>query len=127
MEKIRGLNDLKKIKDQVERSTALREDGYKVCVTVHMGTCGIASGARQVMRSVLDKVARSERKDIRVTTSGCIGLCSHEPLVTVERLGEQPVRYAMVDSDKMDAVFDQHVIGGKPVEKYMLTAKMNTD
>jgi len=127
MAKIRSLADLRKIKDEVQIKNALREGGYTACVTVHMGTCGIASGAREVMRALLENLADSKRKDIRVTTSGCIGLCSHEPLITVERLKETPVRYAMVDSEKMNRIFKEHVIGGKPVVEYALVMDMDTE
>ena len=127
MTKIRSLADLRKIKDEVQIKNALREGGYTACVTVHMGTCGIASGAREVMRVLLENLANSKRKDIRVTTSGCIGLCSHEPLITVERLKEEPVRYAMVDSEKMNRIFKEHVIGGKPVVEYALVMDMDTE
>ena len=127
MAKIRSLADLRKIKDEVQIKNALREGGYTACVTVHMGTCGIASGAREVMQALLENLADSKRKDIRVTTSGCIGLCSHEPLITVERLKETPVRYAMVDSEKMNRIFKEHVIGGKPVVEYALVMDMDTE
>ena len=127
MTKIRSLADLRKIKDEVQIKNALREGGYTACVTVHMGTCGIASGAREVMRVLLENLANSRRKDIRATTSGCIGLCSHEPLITVERLKEEPVRYAMVDSEKMNRIFKEHVIGGKPVVEYALVMDMDTE
>jgi len=127
MTKIRSLADLRKIKDEVQIKNALREGGYTACVTVHMGTCGIASGAREVMRVLLENLANSKRKDIRVTTSGCIGLCSHEPLITVERLKEEPVRYAMVDSEKMNRIFKEHVIDGKPVVEYALVMDMDTE
>ncbi len=127
MTKIRSLADLRKIKDEVQIKNALREGGYTACVTVHMGTCGIASGAREVMRVLLENLANSRRKDIRATTSGCIGLCSHEPLITVERLKEIPVRYAMVDSEKMNRIFKEHVIGGKPVVEYALVMDMDTE
>ncbi len=127
MTKIRNLADLRKIKDEVQIRNALREDGYTACVTVHMGTCGIASGAREVMRILLENLGKSRRKDIRVTTSGCIGLCSHEPLITVERLNEEPVRYAMVNAEKINQIFKEHVIGGKPVVEYALVMDMDTE
>jgi NADP-reducing hydrogenase subunit HndB len=127
MTKIRSLADLRKIKDEVQLRNALREGGYTACVTVHMGTCGIASGAREVMRVLLENLEKSRRKDIRATTSGCIGLCSHEPLITVERLNEEPVRYAMVNAEKMNQIFKEHVIGGKPVAEYALVMDMDTE
>ena len=40
------MQDILAIRAQAQQKTALREDGYKMCFTVHMGTCGIASGSR---------------------------------------------------------------------------------
>jgi len=44
--------DLKKIKEQYHQG--LREGGFRVKITVHMGTCGIAAGARAIMNAVMD-------------------------------------------------------------------------
>ena len=68
------IQDLKKIKENAKKSTALREGGATVKITVHMGTCGIAAGAREVMDALLEEMAASERQDIRVVTAGCMGM-----------------------------------------------------
>jgi len=114
------LEDLKKIKDQVHKDNALREGGATVKVTVHMGTCGIASGARQVMEALMDEVSQTDRQDIVVTTSGCIGLCSEEPIVTVETLGEEPIRYHFVDPNKMRQIFRRHVLEGEVQDEFVM-------
>ncbi|MEW6262807.1 MAG: (2Fe-2S) ferredoxin domain-containing protein [Thermodesulfobacteriota bacterium] len=114
------LDDLKKIKDRVQRETSLREGGATVKVTVHMGTCGIASGARQVMEALMDEVTIADRRDVAVTTSGCIGLCSEEPLVTVEMMEQPPIRYHFVDPNKMRQIFRRHVLGGEIQTDFVL-------
>ena len=114
------LEDLKKIKDRVQKDNALREGGAQVRVTVHMGTCGIASGARQTMDALLDELAASGRQDVAVTTSGCLGLCSQEPLVTVEALGEEPIRYVFVNDLKMRQIFKRHVMEGEIQDEFVL-------
>ncbi len=114
------LEDLKKIKDRVHKDTALRAGGSKAKVTVHMGTCGIASGARQTMDALLDELAQSGRDDVIVTTSGCLGLCSQEPIVTVELLDEDPIRYVFVDGNKMRQIFKKHVLEGEIQEQFVL-------
>ena len=45
------IQDLKKIKEKVHRETALRDGAMTTKITVHMGTCGIAAGAREIMSS----------------------------------------------------------------------------
>ncbi len=113
--RIRSLADLTAIKERTQADTALREDGYHVRCTVHMGTCGIASGARAVLATAMEELAASGRLDVRVTTSGCIGACEHEPEMTVEVLDAEPVLYGYLDPDKTRRVFKEHVLGGKVV------------
>ena len=40
------VDDLKRIKEEVRSTTVLREGGFRAKVNIHMGTCGIAAGAR---------------------------------------------------------------------------------
>ncbi len=98
--KITSLADLKAIKDKTQVENALREDGYQVIATVHMGTCGIASGSRDVLAALVEETANSGRLDIRVSTSGCIGLCEREPVMTVETLDQPKVIYGDLTADK---------------------------
>jgi NADP-reducing hydrogenase subunit HndB len=121
-----SIEDLKKIKESVQAGVNLREGGYRAKVNIHMGTCGIASGARKLMTAVLDEIEKKDIKDVIVTTSGCAGLCSREPMATVERLGEAPVKYVDLDAEKMKEIFSEHVLGGKPVEKYALAVGSET-
>lgn len=114
------IEDLKKIKEEYKATMTLREGGYRAKVTVHMGTCGIAAGARKVMEALLDEIARNKVTDIIVTTSGCAGLCSKEPMATVEIINEAPVKYCYLDDEKIRKVFKEHLIGGKVVEDLAL-------
>ena len=104
---------LGQFKEQLLAENALRKDGPTVRITVHMGTCGIASGAREVMNALMEEITASARQDILVTTSGCMGLCSREPLVTVECIGQEPIKYQYMDAEKMKQVFREHVLNGK--------------
>lgn len=119
MDKIRSLQDILAIREATQRKTALREDGYKMCFTVHMGTCGIASGARDVVNAVAQALEESGRTDIRLTTSGCIGACEHEPVMTVETLGGQPVLYGHLDAKKAREVFTK-TLAGKSASSYVV-------
>jgi len=115
------LKDLQKKREEVKKAITLREGGpYKAKVTVHMGTCGIAAGARKVIDAVLKEVEKSDRQDILVTTTGCAGLCSREPMATVELVGKPPVKYIDLTAEKMAKIFKDHVLGGKTVTDYAL-------
>ncbi|MFH1143035.1 MAG: (2Fe-2S) ferredoxin domain-containing protein [Candidatus Eisenbacteria bacterium] len=114
MSKLR-IEDLKKIKESVKGTVNLRDGHYRVKVTVHMGTCGIAAGARPVMSALLKRVSEGQVQDVILTSSGCAGLCSHEPMMTVEVQGQAPVKYVRLNAEKAERVFREHVMGGTPV------------
>ncbi len=92
----------------------------KVKVTVHMGTCGITAGAREVMTTLLNEKAKTDRNDIAIESAGCIGKCTEEPNITVEMNGQETVIYRKVTAAKAAQIFTDHLIGGKPVEDYVL-------
>ena len=114
------VEDLKRIKDEVQKATSLREGGKRVKVIVHMGTCGIASGARKVLNALVNALEEEEVQDVMVTTSGCIGICSKEPLVTVEVLDQEPITYYAMDENKMRQVFKRHIVGGEIQQEFAL-------
>ncbi len=118
-----SIDDLKKIKEKTAKETSLREGRAKIKIMVHMGTCGIAAGARDVMNALMDELAESDRDDIRVVASGCMGMCSSEPNVTVEVDGEEPIIYQKMDANKMRQVFMRHVLKGEVQTDFAL-AKM---
>lgn len=121
------IEDLKKIKEKQHATFTLREGGYRAKVTVHMGTCGIAAGARNIMTALMDEISKANVEDVIVTTSGCAGLCAREPMVTVEILKKPPVKYGDVTEEKIREIFKEHIIiGGSPVEKYALVIGSET-
>ncbi len=121
MAKIRP-DDLDKIGDKIKRTMLLREGTGRAKVIVHMGTCGIAAGARTVMKALMDEIESREINDVLLTISSCAGLCSREPMVTVELTGEPAVKYVDLTPEKAKRVFEEHVLGGKIVTEYALAA-----
>ncbi|TET31119.1 (2Fe-2S) ferredoxin domain-containing protein [Candidatus Aerophobetes bacterium] len=112
--------DLEKISQRMRKMTILREGTGQAKVTVHMGTCGIAAGARKIMAAILALVEEKNTRDVIVTSSGCAGLCSREPMMTVELKGEAPVKYVDLTEKKVQEIFAQHVMKGNIVVKYAL-------
>lgn len=90
-------------------------------ITVHMATCGIAAGAREVMKTLQDELYRTDRTGIQIESSGCIGKCYSEPNVTVEIEGEEPVIYQHMNAEKMSRVFREHVLAGHVQSDLVLT------
>ena len=114
------LDDLRKKRDEAQKGIYLREGEFRGKIIVHMGTCGIAAGARAIVAAFLDEVAKSGLNDIMVTTSGCAGLCSKEPMATVEILNSPPVRYGELTPEKARKIFKEHILGGMATVEYAL-------
>ncbi len=114
------IQDLAKIRERTQALLTVREGKGRARVTVHMGTCGIAAGAREVMDALLDEMQKRGVRDVIVTTSGCVGLCSREPMATVELKDHPPVKYIDLNATKIRKILVDHVLGGKPVAAYAL-------
>jgi len=112
--------DLSGIAERVKRTTLLREGEGRMRVMVHMGTCGIAAGARAIMKALLDEIEANDVKDILVTATSCAGLCSREPMITIEVPDQPPVKYVDLTPEKVEEIFAQHIVGGKVIDEYAL-------
>ncbi len=112
--------DLNRIAEKMRQQTLLREGAGRAKVTVHMGTCGISAGARKIMSTLLASIEKQQISDVILTTSGCAGLCSREPMMTVELKDQSPVKYVDLDEEKTRTIFTNHVIGGEIVTEFAL-------
>ncbi len=112
------IEDLNKISLQVKDTISLRQGIGRCRVVVHMGTCGIAAGARTIMTALMKELESRGSQDIILTTSSCAGLCSREPMVTVEVKDQPPVKYVDLTPDKAKEILEKHVVGGEIVNEY---------
>jgi len=114
------IQDLQKLRETAQKATNLREGNTKIKITVHMGTCGIAAGSREIINTVMDLYEKSGLQDVMITTSGCAGLCSREPMATIEIAGKTPVKYVDLTEEKIKEIFKEHIENGNPVAQYAL-------
>ncbi len=122
MPTVKSLDDLKKIKEQATQKRDIKTASGQAQVTVAMGTCGIAAGARETMKAVLDTIEKDSLQGIIVTQTGCIGLCEWEPIVQVT-IGEQPkVTYGKVTPERAQQILKEHVVGGQVVKSLVVPA-----
>ncbi len=118
---MKSLAELAAIRDKMKNSVAMREGAGGIRVVVGMATCGIAAGARPVLNTIVEEVAKANLSDsVTVTQTGCIGICQYEPVVEVYEEGKDKVTYVKMDVDKAKEVVEQHLKGGKVVTKYTI-------
>jgi len=119
----RVVSDLQKMSAQSLRAhhaNLKQAPKARVLVIVHMGTCGVASGAQEVLDAVTAAARELGSEGVRIKTTGCAGFCSREPMVTVEVAGAAPVKYCELNPAKARRIYSEHVLGGKPVGEYAL-------
>jgi len=114
------LDELRKKRKDAKKDIYLREGNYKSRIIVHMGTCGIAAGAREIVTAFLGEIEILTDKDVMLTTSGCAGLCSMEPMATVELLNSTSVKYGNLNAEKARRIFKEHILGGTIVKEYAI-------
>lgn len=112
MNKIKSLADLKKLQAEVQSKIKLRERGDSpeqlVQVKVSMATCGIASGAKEIMNFMIEELDH-QGIDAIVTQTGCMGYCYAEPTIELTIPGQAPVIYGFVNRAKAFEIIEKHI------------------
>lgn len=120
---MKSLAELQAIRDKARAAVNIRENSEaKVRVLVGMATCGIAAGARPVLTTIVDEVAKRELGDIMVTQTGCIGICQYEPVVEVIDADGSKTTYVKMTAEKALRVVNDHLVNGNVVTEYTIGA-----
>lgn len=122
MSAIKSLEDLKRVREEALQKRKARETTGHAQIVVGMGTCGIAAGARETMKAILDMIEEQSLSDIIVSQTGCIGLCEWEPIVEVSVGGSPKVIYGKVSPDQARQIVEQHVKKGETVTELVIPA-----
>jgi NADP-reducing hydrogenase subunit HndB len=119
MSKITSLADLRRIKEEVQSKIKLRENSDNpeqlVQVKVGMATCGIASGAREIMKYFVEELEQ-QAVDSVVTQTGCMGYCYAEPTVEVILPQREPVVFGFVTKTKAQEIIDTYIKKGELID-----------
>jgi len=115
-----NLEELKKIREKAQKDVELRQKQARIRIVVGMGTSGIAAGARDVLKTLLEEIGRRNLTDVIVTQTGEKGLASQEPLVEVYEEGKPLVVYGNMNQERAKRVVVEHVVNGNPVTEFAL-------
>jgi len=113
MNKVNSLEALRQIQVDSARAINLRNVGENpnaTVLTVGMGTCGLAAGAREVMLALIDAANANDLLNVSVTAVDCLGFCYAEPMVEVRKPNAEAVRYARVDANMAKDIVEKHVM-----------------
>ncbi|MBP7460205.1 MAG: (2Fe-2S) ferredoxin domain-containing protein [Candidatus Delongbacteria bacterium] len=118
---MKSLAELRSIKEKALKNIQARTaSDVSYTITVGMGTCGIAAGARETLKTILDEIQRRNLEtQIRVIQSGCAGFCTNEPMITIEDQKGNKVTYQRITADKVNRIFNEHIVNHVVVSDYV--------
>ncbi len=118
---MKSLAELAAIREKMQSKVVIREGAATMRVVVGMATCGIAAGARPVLKAFVDGVNKGELTDkVTITQTGCIGICQYEPVVEIFEEGKEKVTYVKLDAEKAAEIVEKHLKGGQVVTEYTI-------
>ena len=120
---MKSLAELAAIREKMQSKVVIREGMGTIRVVVGMATCGIAAGARPVLKAFTEGVnAQGLTDKVSVTQTGCIGICQYEPVVEIFEEGKEKVTYVKLDEAKAKEIVEKHLKGGQVVTEYTIGA-----
>lgn len=118
---MKSLEELSKIRESMATKMNIRENSSDdIRVLVGMATCGIAAGARPVLNALTEEVEKRRLLNVKITQTGCIGICQFEPVVEVLEPGKEKVTYVKMTAEKMVRVVNDHLVNGKVVDEFTI-------
>ena len=128
---MKSLNELRAIKNKIMCQVNLRLGGEAAIhaeaegAQVHKNYILVCGGTGCTSNHSLDVVKAFEthlkehglQDDVKIIQTGCLGLCAKGPVVVVH---PGSVYYEEVDPEKVEAIVNEHIVGGVPTDKYML-------
>ncbi len=110
--KIHSIDELKDIKSKYKDSYNGSNCKDVVRIKVALATCGIASGAKEIMADLQQKL-KQNNIDAIVTQTGCMGYCFAEPTIEVSIPNKPPVVFGKVTTDKVSLIIDKYIKQGE--------------
>jgi len=119
---MKSLEELNRIREAALKRVNLRQDNAQYRVLVGMATCGIAAGARPVMKVFMEGIEK-DHLQATIQQTGCIGMCIHEPIVEIIDQAGVKTTYLEINAAKAQEIVDSHLKKGVVLEAYTKVAK----
>lgn len=117
---MKSLEELKKLREESIKNIEMRNTDKDIRVVVGMATCGISAGARPVLTTLVEEVAKRNLGNVQVVQTGCIGMCTLEPIVEVYTADKEKVTYVHVNPEKAKRIVSEHLANNNVVVEYTI-------
>ncbi|NLX87181.1 MAG: (2Fe-2S) ferredoxin domain-containing protein [Clostridiales bacterium] len=114
------IQELEEIRKKTLDKINIRKEREGTRIVVGMATCGIAAGARPVLKAFVEEVSKRGLQDVIISQTGCIGVCEYEPVVEVYKPGEEKVTYVRMKPEKVARIVAEHIVNGRVVNEYTI-------
>lgn len=118
---MKSLADLQALREQAKKRLEMREGESQYRIVVGMATCGIAAGARPVLNALVEESA-AKGYSCSVTQTGCIGMCTLEPIVEVYDKAGNKTTYVLMNPEKAIQMLESHILHGKVLDEYTIAS-----
>lgn len=120
MTKIRSLDELNALRNRARAEIDLRQGLKDIRITVHMGTCGIAAGAREVLSTIMQELKSANVECVSLQQAGCVGLCDQEPMISITNKDGEIHRYGRLDKNTTREIVRSHILRGAVVNECLI-------
>jgi len=110
---MKSIAELDEIRKKTQEQISLRSNTDGIRVVVGMATCGIAAGARPVMKAFMEEISKRNLQNVTVSMTGCVGVCRLEPVVEILERDGSRVTYVKMTAEKAARVVAEHIVNGK--------------
>lgn len=117
MNKIKSFEELQKLKYEFSTIKPSKKNwtNKPVRIKVAMATCGIASGAKEVMDFFVTEL-KKRSVNCQISQTGCMGYCYAEPTVEITLPNHDPIVFGYVDVAKADEIIEKYIKTGELVD-----------
>jgi (2Fe-2S) ferredoxin len=118
---VKTREELQALRERAKAALAVRDSQGATRVVIAMGTCGIAAGAREVLKALIEELALRGITDVTISQTACKGLCDREPIVEVHTATLPVVIYGRVDAQALRRIVAEHIVNGQVVSDYAIS------
>lgn len=82
--------------------------------------CSVSVGAGNVLTSMQETVKEAELDNMIIETTGCIGMCSKEPLLDIYTPEGERYTYEYVNDKMARAIIISHSMYNEPIKDWLI-------
>jgi len=115
---LKSFEELTTLRGEIEKKKS--QINTKTQIIVQEGTCGIASGAKEILAAIKLEIEQKKVTDVVILEYSCLGGCCFEPCVTIIDKDGTNTLYGFLDKEKVKEIVRRHIVKGEIVRDYVI-------